>query len=367
MSIRRFAFPQSPLHITSDRSPPQRASGRSPLRLPLRLGALVLAIAACAGSAPADPTPDAPLPIDPAGSFTVTSTYSLADVPAPAAGVLDELRTATDGADDPSRYLIDLMIDKLPEGQVRTYAVAVAPYVAAYLNERIDMIAPHFVDGARGLSAGLARVAQRFGTRETFEISSDGLSSAAGPKAASVRVLRRTVVGLRFDAAPGREARDVPFEPFGLPDIAVSTHAMVAGDRLTIDTHAVALPYTTLLRLGLDHAVIPSVVPGARDLTEALRGLVDCSMLGALTADWIGLGSPGFYAQACDVGLTALAARLYARIDAIDAAALPLELAGQARAVDGDGDGALDGIESGAWTGSLDEVRLTGTFAGTSE
>jgi hypothetical protein len=364
MSIHRFAYPQSPLHLASGRSLLQRAAAGWPLRLAC---ALVFAITACAGSAPIEPASDAPLPIDPAGTFVVTSTYSLQDVPAAAASALDELRGATDGPDDPSRYLIDLMIEKLPEGQVRTYAAAVAPYVAAYVNERIEMVAPHFADGARALSVGLARVAQRFGTRETFEISSDGLSSSADPAAESLRVLRRTIVGVRFDAPPGREVRDVSFEPFGLPDLQVATHAMVGGDRMTIDTHAVALPYRTLLRLGLDHAVIPSVVPDAHDLSEALRGLVDCSMLGALTAEWVGLGSPGFYATACDVGLTALAARLYARIDAIDAAALPLELSGEARAVDADGDGALDGIEAGAWSGNLAEIGLTGTFVGTSQ
>ena len=315
--------------------------------------------------------PDATLPIDPAGRFAVTSTYALAAVPAPAAGVLDELVAATDGADDPSRYLIDLMIEKLPEGQARTYAMAVAPYVAAYINERLELVAPRFADGARALSTGMLRIAQRFGTIETFEIASDGGTRALDPgvpgraaAAGSPRALRRTIVGLRFDLQAGREIRDVSFEPLGLPDVTTATFATLSGERLTIDSHAAALPYAALLRLGLDHAVIPSVVPGADDLGEALRGLVDCPMLGALTAEWIGLGSPGFYQQACDVGLTALAVRLYARIDAIDAAALPLEVAGDARAVDADADRALDGIEAGAWTGSFAEVAVTGTFAG---
>src|SRR5262245_22172447 len=94
---------------------------------------VVLFVAACADD-PMMPSADpVAVPIDPAGQFAVTSTFSLSAPPAAAVDVLGELTAATDGPDDPSRYLIDLMIERLPAGSTKTYAAAVAPYVAAYV------------------------------------------------------------------------------------------------------------------------------------------------------------------------------------------------------------------------------------------
>lgn len=339
------------------------------------LFACTLALAsACASPSDAEPPLDAsPAPLDPAGTFAVTSALSLAAPPPAAAAAVDELLAAIDGPDDPSRYLIDLMIARLPEGQVRTYAEAVAPYAAAYLRVRIDEVAPRFVDGARALGAGLSRIAHRFGTRETLAIDRSG---AAITTAADVGrrwfPLRRTIAGLRFELAPGAAAVDVGFAPEGLPDLVVASRAELeaplddagGSDRFVIEHHTVALPYAAVLRLGFDRAVIPSVVPGTHDLADALVVLVDCAHLGALISDWIGLGSPALYAQACEIGLTSLAARIYARLDAIEMADVPLALTGAALAVDSDGNATMDALAGGAWTGTLGEVAVSGTFTG---
>ena len=294
---------------------------------------------ACAGSAPIDPSPDASIdaPLDPSGRYAVISTYSLAAPPPEAAALLDELRSATDGPDDPSRYLIDLMIARLPEGRVRTYAAALAPYLAAYINGRITEVAPKFVDGARALALGLSRTAHRFGTRETFELDTVGR-------------LRRTIIGFQLDQGAGYPIVTVPFDGQGLPDVTVMTHATVTGDQLAIDRAPVTLPYAALLRFALDRAVIPPVVQ-ADDLAGALNALVDCPHLGELVATWLGIGSADFYARACSAGLTMAAARIYARIDQIDP--LVLDLAGTARVVEG-------GLAGGTWAGA----SATGSFEG---
>lgn len=320
---------------------------------------LVLFAAACAEDPALPPADPVAVPVDPVGRYAVTSTFSLSAPPPAAADVLGELTAATDGPDDPSRYLIDLMIERLPAGSAKTYASAVAPYVAAYVNQRIASVAPRFADGARALSIGLSRIAQRFGTTEEFE-----LADATGVDSAPSLVLRRTIVGVRFDRRAGRELVDVRFAPVGLADIASASRALLVDDRLAIERHAAALPYTALLRLGLDEAVIPDVVPDAHDLAQTLVALVDCDQLGTVVAEYLGLGSAGFYASACSIGLTALAARIYDRIDAIEPAVLPLDLAGEAIAVDADGDGPMDAIASGAWTGTFAGLALVGNFEG---
>src|SRR5262249_46791558 len=153
------------------------------------------------------PAPDSAVavPIDPTGRYAVTSSYALASPPAAATDVLGELVAATDGADDPSRYLIDLMIERLPPGTTKAYAAALAPYVAAYVNQRLAMVAPQFVDGARGLANGLSRIATRFGTSETFAIASDGPRVEADDYVVESHTLVRTITGVRFDLHAGRD------------------------------------------------------------------------------------------------------------------------------------------------------------------
>ena len=314
-----------------------------------RLSFLSLVLAAACTTPDSDPPigPDPmPIPIDATGQFVVRSTFALPGPPTIAAPVLAELHAATDGPDDPSRYLIEMVVARLPEGNVKTAAQALTPYVAAYVNVHIASVAPHFLDGIRELTAGLDAISQRFGTLETVALDGDGH-------------MHRTIEGVRF------EAIDVGFAPIGLPDITVDTQVMLEGDRLAVADHVLPLPYARVLRLGLDRAAIPRVVPQCADLACALRELVDCPQLGELIAERIGLGSPGLYAQACSIGLTATASAIYDRLPAFDGAPLALQTTGTARAADHDHDGPMDAIEAGTWTGTLDGRPLgSASFAG---
>jgi hypothetical protein len=347
--------------------------------LVLLASTIVAASTACADEPPlALPDATPATSIDPSGTYAVTSAFALSATPDAAAPAIAELTAMSDGPDDPSRYLIDLMIAALPEGTTKSYATAVAPYVAAYVNIRLSQIAPRFVDGSHALGAGLTRIAQRFGTIETFEIAADGPRVEGDDYVAESKWLTRTITGARFEVNAGRDIAEVHFASLGLPDIMSKSLVTLDGsslggavtDRpgtLSITKHTASLPYARMLRLGFDFAVIPDVVPGAHDLGVALAELVDCNRLGAAVAECVGLGSPTFYATACSAGLSAMAVKLYARLDAIeaDAAALPLELVGQARAVDTNSDGAMDAISAGTWSGNVATIPATGSFEGT--
>jgi hypothetical protein len=329
----------------------------------VRCGSSVLfvlaSLAGCGSTALPGPdaAPPSTVPTSPAGRFAVTSTFDL-PVPPAAGAVLAALAAATDGPDDPTRYLVDRMIATLPDGTVKTIAGGAAPYVAAYLNERLASIAPRFVTGIAAISDGLARVASHVGTIETLQI--DGSGAAI-----------RTITAARFDVAA--QPVIAGFAEAGLADIVVGTHvALDAAGHVSIADHAHGVPYGALLRLGLDRAVIAGVEPTARDLAAALAALVDCTALGVLVADRIGLGSPALYRTACRAAMTAIASELYARIDAIDDAPVALELTGGADGVDLDGDGTLDELRAGRWSGALssatthapiEAARFTGTKA----
>lgn len=313
-----------------------------------RLAFLIVLVTACGTDA--EPAPDAglpPVPIDPAGRFAVRSSITLASPPAAVTEVLAELATATDGPDDPSRYLIDLVIDRIPDGYIKTFAIEAAPFVAAYVNARISSAAPRFVPGVRALVDGLGRTARRIVTIERVEIDGAGR-------------VDRTIEGLRFDAV------DVYFADVGLDDVTVTTNVVVAGEGLVIAAHSAGVAYGPLLRLGLDRSVIPAVVPGARDLAGALHGLVDCTRLGELIAEAVGLGPARLYGDACTVGLTSAAARIYDALPALDALPIALEVTGAARAIDRDGNGTMDSFADGRWVGTFDRAPLgAAIFEGT--
>ncbi len=324
----------------------------------LRLAALALAAVVVTATftgctaEPRDPAPDAtmhPPPLDPNGVYTIRSTYSLAGAPPVAGPMLAELASATDGPDDPARYLIDRLVARVSDSRAQLVAAAVAPYLAAYVQARIDAFAPRLASGLRELADGLNQIARRFGTNEELVIGADGRA-------------RRRITGVRFEpriASTGASeavAVDVALATLGLADIATAGNFALSNDRLTLGEHAAELPYAALLRAGLDRAVIGRVVAGAASLDDALVALVNCARLGGIVSDYVGLGSPELYARACDAALTHVAAEIYQRI-----AATPnvrFVMAGAARITDVDGDGPADLIASGTWSGTIGDAPL---------
>jgi hypothetical protein len=311
------------------------------------LAVALVAAAACASS-PDGHEPDAmtePAPLDPVGVFELRSSYSLAAPPAIAAPMLAELAAATDGPDDPARFMIDRLVARLPDGRTQLVAAAVAPYIAAYVQARIDTFAPKLAAGIRGLEDGLGQIARRFGTAEQLTIGRDGRA-------------RRLITGLRFEPrsnATDASAVEVSLAPLGIADIATASSFALAADRLTLGEHSADLPYGAILRAGLDRAVIPRVVPGTASLEDALVALVDCGHLGMLMAEYVGIGTPDLYARACTMAITHLAAEIYERIGT---ARVVMTVAGAARVIDLDGDGPVDVIASGTWSGTIGGAPL---------
>lgn len=309
----------------------------------IRLCSLLIAIpvlAAC-GDPPRELAPDAApvslVPTSPAGTFAIATTLDLA-VPASAAPVLAALAAATDGGDDPARYLLERMVAALPDGTLKRLALDAVPYLAAYLTARIAEVAPELAPGLAAISDRLARVAHHIGLRETLDVRETGAAV-------------RTLTGIRVEL--GKAAVELALADHGLPDIAIALDvALDDTGQLALAAHTHRWPYGALLRLGLDHAVVPSVVPDAQDLGAALAALVDCERLGALVAEAVAVGPASAYRSACRTGMIAVASELYAQLAAIDDVPLALAVTGTATGVDRDGDGAMDEL-SGQWAGAV--------------
>jgi hypothetical protein len=294
-------------------------------------------LSGCASSEVVSPPDSVPLVVSPVGTYDVRTSYVFAAPPPDAATVLGELADATDGPDDPARYLVDKLIARLPPGDMQEVAQRLAPYLAAYLQERIDTFAPQLAPSIREMTTRIAEVSRHVDTVEELSISHDGTAT-------------RSVNTLRF----GPVAVD-----FQQIDPVVATAAL-SGDQLTIGTHALRIPYGSMLRAGFDHAVLPVVVPGAYDLADALAALVDCDRLGELVAAWMGIGTPDFYARTCTVSLTIVAANIYAKVSALDDEPFVIEVMGVAHGSDVNGDGAMDRVEEGRWIGAFGTAIFDG-------
>ncbi len=286
--------------------------------------------------------PDASsVPRSPQGAFAVRGQLDLVSIPPPAQAILDELLDATDGPDDPARYLVDRLLAGLPDGTWKTIAEDAVAIVVPYVADRIDAIAPRFATGIRALAQGLGAAARQVGTAETLAIAIDGTTT-------------RTISGLQLGTAT------IDLDAEGLGDaIAVTRTDLAPTGQLTIESHRVLLPYGRILRLGLDRGVIPNVDLDATDLSGALRDLVDCAQLGAIVAAHVP-GSASLYEAACDAGLSALANDVYDRFTAIDAAPFELDVTGSATAIDLDGDGTMDLISAGSWIGTTGYAGVSG-------
>jgi hypothetical protein len=82
------------------------------------------------------------------------------------------------------------------------------------------------------------------------------------------------------------------------------------------------------------------------------------------------VGSASLYRAACRAGMTAIASEIDDRLAAIDATPFRLAVTGAGQGVDLDGDGSLDELRTGSWSGSLtvgssrqpiSAARFTGT------
>jgi hypothetical protein len=341
----------------SDRRLPWLASVLSLVGL-VGLLALVIVVGAsgCGPSQAAivDAVPDAPpLQLAAGSTLSVVSSHDLGVTLPPAAqAVVDELTAATDGPDDPARWILDQLVAQLP-ASVQGVASDLEPIVAAYLLTEIDQVAPRFAVGVQQIAQGLTRIAHQFGTRETLQLDS------------ATHAIRR-ITGLHFDV--GSRDVDLPFADHGLADaiadvdVSIATTGASAG-LVTFGPHAFALPYGTLLRLGLDGAAVPAADPAATDLASALRDLVDCAHLGELVSDEVGVGSPEIYEVACDAGMTAAAAAVDDKLAALDAVAFDMQVDGTAFGTDHDGDGLVDWLHAGVWTGNVSYGGATSPIA----
>jgi hypothetical protein len=289
--------------------------------------------------------------LDVTGTYKLQSTFDIAsNVPGTAGTIVNDIIDATDSPDDPTAWLLQQMVNALPNGTTKTLLNSALPFVSGYLNDQVLAWAPDFVTTMVEVGADFGDITKHFGLNEQLAIAA---ATADGQYGGT-----RTTLGAHF--VFGATTTDLNFADYQVANVVVSGIGitMDTNANLTIASHKLPLPYGAILHMGLDGAIIPLVDANAHNLGQLFADKIDCSAVGtyinnALEQD-LGFGpGAGVFTTACTAGLTAGANAIYAKINGISASALEFDVDGTAKAVDSNADYKVDALQTGKWQGTL--------------
>jgi hypothetical protein len=301
-----------------------------------------------------------PKQLDASGKFQMQSSFDLAtNAPGKVGEVTRAIIDATDSPEDPSLWVIEQIIAKMPSGTFKSVLQSSKSFIAGYVNDRVLDLAPDFVSTMVQVGQDFGQIAKNFGLNETLEVT----------KSADSYVAVHTALGAHFKI--DNVESDHNFADFSVANIVVQNVGVTldATGKLGIADHKMGITYGAVLRVGLDGAIIPMIDPTAHNLGELLQHKVDCYKVGLAVRDAIASvigygGTVGTYETACKAGLVAGAGVIYAKIADIDSSALEFSLTGTAKAIDKNGDKAVDSLQTGAWTGNLMYANAPAPLAG---
>src|SRR5688500_1938588 len=106
-----------------------------------------IVLAGCAadspdGGDPNDPNnpddPSNPNRLDASGKYQMRSSFDLAtNAPGKVGEATRTIIDITDSPEDPSLWVLERVIEKMPNGTAKNFANGAKPYVAGYLNDRL--------------------------------------------------------------------------------------------------------------------------------------------------------------------------------------------------------------------------------------
>jgi len=281
--------------------------------------------------------------LDATGTYRLHSTFDIAtNMPASSGSFVNGLIAATDDPDDPMSWLLDQMLAQMPNGTLKSILQGAKPFVAGYLNDELNNLAPELVGTIVELGHHMAELTKHFGVNEKLAIAG----------ADQTLIAKVTADGVRFTIDANQI--DLTFVDYNVDDVSAEGVLITLENesRMLIGDHSLPLPYGKIVRMGLDAAIIPTIDPSAHNLTDLLDHIVNCQSVGQSIADALDFGTASFWASACTAGLDGAADLVYDQIAASDSL-LTFHVTGNARVSDSNGDHKLDKLSFGTWAGTL--------------
>ena len=291
--------------------------------------------------------------LDATGTYRIHSTFDIAtNMPGNSGAFVNSLIAATDDADDPMKWVLDQLLAQMQPGSFKSVLQAAEPFVAGYLNDRLEDLAPDLTSTIVTLGQHVAAMTKHFGVNEKLVVST----------ADQAYISSMTADGVRFTL--DGNVTDLKFADHDIDDVYVDSVlvTLATGPKLQIGDHALPLPYGKIIRMGLDAAIIPVLDPSAHDLADLLDHLVNCTGVGQNISTAVGVGSAAFWAAACHTGMQGAAGYVYEQIAAHDSL-LTFHILGSARASDANDDRKIDKLEFGEWSGTLSYGATDTTLA----
>jgi hypothetical protein len=287
--------------------------------------------------------------LDGTGTFAFVSSFDTAtNMPGTVGTIVNDFIAATDDPDDPALWVVQQIGAQLPSSLQGAFLDALESTAGHYLNQELLSYVPQIGELVE-IGSDFGDIAKHFGVNETYIISGGSGNYTATD----------TATGVHFTF--GSVSEDFAFTDYDLDNIVMDgvPVQMDSTGKYTIGAHDLSLPYGKLLRIALDAGIIPLIDPSASSLNDFLADEVDCTSIGQDVSDWMD-SNLGFTVGAsaltgyCQTGLTLAANEIYSQLDSISSTALDFTLTqGIAKGVDTDGDGKVDEINNGKWTGTL--------------
>lgn len=245
--------------------------GRGRAAAHFALGAVLVALAACGGDeGVGDPVrSDSSYRIE--SSFDVQGSFGDSGL----GKVLDLLRDLSDGSDDPGRFLVDQVIERIPTPLNWTIK-PVAPLAGREVNEVIYDLVPRLADEAKILADTLSGAARRFQLVSRLDVGIDASGRLTG-----THTIERVVFAL------GDHRLELTRAELGEEATPVAARIAVrrVSDALIIPAHRLKLPIGTVLQRALERVALPAIASGLADMAELAARWFSCAAVVAEIAD----------------------------------------------------------------------------------
>ncbi|RMH38020.1 MAG: hypothetical protein D6689_20315 [Deltaproteobacteria bacterium] len=287
-------------------------------------------------------------PLDVTGTYDVDNHFDIVSgLPGTAGDIVNTFIELTDDPYDPATFLLDKLQDEIDSGVINDLVDAARPALDGFLNDLIRSYSPDFVSTLLDIGDKLGQVTRNLGLESTLKIEIVG--GVEGDDLSATHTVRG--VTFRIDGVEyAYSMADLSMDDITVEGVGVR---MDGETKVYIDEHSFPVSYGAIAMLALDEVIIPLVDSSATNLQELLSHLVDCYTVGVEIANYIGVGSPGLYEGACELGIAAAASEIENQIRSIDDAGIVLTIHGDAKPQDTNTDRKVDVLLNGRWEGTI--------------
>jgi len=306
-------------------------------------------------------TPPLP-PLDPQGSYRVSSEFDLVSgVPGAAGDVLNTFVDITDDGYDPAKWLLDIIVAEIDNSTIEGFINATRPLLDGVLKDALLSIAPDFVTSILEVGNKFGQVGNNFGTTTRLDVTSGGVES-------SDMTAKHTMTGMYVTVDSQRHNFSMAELGMDVQEANASFRMNDSETEVTVGEHEFPVSYGSLLTVALNQVIIPSVSPGSNNLGDLFASLLNCNAIANELYDFISAefgwgGSVSLYEGACELGLNAAANAIMQQIQNLDNDGLVIKMSGTAKPMDTNTDAKVDVLRNGKWNGTISYAGTPASYS----